>query len=94
MCVECFLIIYVDVFAFRQVVTEKQKEFSDKLDELYDSLTLTENRLIGHQQEAGQTDRLDSVSDLQQYQQEHQVCRTETMGPYSPSHHFASILGF
>ncbi|CAL8257405.1 unnamed protein product [Lota lota] len=59
-----------------QVVTEKQKEFASKLDELCDSLTLTENRLIGHQHEAGHAD---SVSDLQQYQQEHQALQKDVL---------------
>ncbi|XP_030234357.1 dystonin isoform X13 [Gadus morhua] len=59
-----------------QVVTEKQKEFASKLDELCDSLTLTENRLMGHQHEAGHAD---SVSDLQQYQQEHQALQKDVL---------------
>ncbi len=49
---------------------EKQREFSEKLQELFDDLTQTENRLIGHQQQAASAK---SVGDLQQYQQEHQV---------------------
>lgn len=49
---------------------EKQREFSEKLQELFDDLTQTENRLIGHQQQAVSAK---SVGDLQQYQQEHQV---------------------
>ena len=65
-----FCDVKLNASSFCQVVTEKQKEFASKLDELCDSLTLTENRLIGHQHEAGHAD---SVSDLQQYQQEHQV---------------------
>ena len=65
-----FCEVKLDVSSFCQVVAEKQKEFASKLDELCDSLTLTENRLMGHQHEAGHAD---SVSDLQQYQQEHQV---------------------
>ncbi|CAL8238968.1 unnamed protein product [Gadus morhua 'NCC'] len=60
----------------QQVVTEKQKEFASKLDELCDSLTLTENRLMGHQHEAGHAD---SVSDLQQYQQEHQALQKDVL---------------
>lgn len=51
-------------------MVEKQKEFSDKLQELFDDLTQTENRLIGHQQQAASAK---TVGDLQQYQQEHQV---------------------
>lgn len=58
---------------FSQTLLEKHKEFSEKLEEMCDNLTLTENRLIGHQQQAGNTE---SVSDLQQYQQEHQVGQT------------------
>lgn len=49
---------------------EKQREFSEKLQELFDDLTQTENRLIGHQQQAASAK---TVGDLQQYQQEHQV---------------------
>lgn len=48
----------------------KHKEFTEKLEEVCDNLTLTENRLIGHQQQADSAER---VTDLQQYQQEHQV---------------------
>lgn len=48
----------------------KHKEFTEKMEEVCDNLTLTENRLIGHQQEA---DSAECVTDLQQYQQEHQV---------------------
>uniref|UniRef100_A0A7N8Y3D6 Dystonin n=1 Tax=Mastacembelus armatus TaxID=205130 RepID=A0A7N8Y3D6_9TELE len=48
---------------------EKHKEFTEKLEEVCDNLTLTENRLIGHQQQA---DNAECVADLQQYQQEHQ----------------------
>uniref|UniRef100_A0A8C4Z269 Dystonin n=1 Tax=Gadus morhua TaxID=8049 RepID=A0A8C4Z269_GADMO len=62
--------------ALDHVVTEKQKEFASKLDELCDSLTLTENRLMGHQHEAGHAD---SVSDLQQYQQEHQALQKDVL---------------
>lgn len=49
---------------------DKEKVFSDKLQELCDNLTNTENRLIGHQQ---QTKGAASVEDLQHVQQEHQV---------------------
>ncbi|KAM4606986.1 dystonin [Polymixia lowei] len=59
-----------------QCVAEKHKEFSDKLEELCESLTLTENRLIGHQQEA---ENAESVSDLQQYQQEHQALQKDVL---------------
>uniref|UniRef100_A0A673MBT5 Dystonin n=1 Tax=Sinocyclocheilus rhinocerous TaxID=307959 RepID=A0A673MBT5_9TELE len=48
---------------------ETQQEFSEKLQELFDDLTQTENRLIGHQQQAASAK---TVGDLQQYQQEHQ----------------------
>lgn len=48
----------------------KQKEFADKLEEVCDDLTLTENQLLGHQQQA---EKAECVTDLQQYQQEHQV---------------------
>lgn len=40
-----------------------------------DNLTLTENRLIGHKQQA---ENAESITDLQQYQQEHQVCHNFT----------------
>ncbi|XP_062851947.1 dystonin isoform X3 [Trichomycterus rosablanca] len=57
-----------------QTVDEKQKEFADKLQELCDDLTQTENRLIGHQQQANSAN---SVGDLQQYQQEHQALQKD-----------------
>ncbi|XP_056148223.1 dystonin [Lampris incognitus] len=57
-------------------VVEKHKEFSNKLEELCDSLTLTENRLIGHQQQAENTE---TVRDLQQYQQEHQALQKDVL---------------
>ncbi|KAI1894735.1 hypothetical protein AGOR_G00118810 [Albula goreensis] len=53
---------------------EKQKEYSGKLKELCDSLTQTENRLIGHQQLATSAD---GVGDLQQYQKEHQALQKD-----------------
>uniref|UniRef100_A0A8C7UPQ9 Dystonin n=1 Tax=Oncorhynchus mykiss TaxID=8022 RepID=A0A8C7UPQ9_ONCMY len=53
----------------QKYMEEKQKVFSDKLQELCDNLTNTENRLIGHQQ---QTKGAASVEDLQHVQQEHQ----------------------
>uniref|UniRef100_UPI003AAC7BF1 dystonin-like n=1 Tax=Centroberyx gerrardi TaxID=166262 RepID=UPI003AAC7BF1 len=59
-----------------QCVLEKHKEFSDKLEELCGDLTLTENRLIGHQQQA---DNTESVRDLQQYQQEHQALQKDVL---------------
>lgn len=51
-------------------MSAKQKEFTEKLEEVCSNLTQTENHLIGHQQQA---ENAQSVSDLQQYQQEHQV---------------------
>lgn len=54
----------------QQSLLEKQKEFVEKLEEVCDNLTSTENHLIGHQQQAENTE---SVTDLQQYQEEHQV---------------------
>uniref|UniRef100_A0A3Q3IQ51 Dystonin n=1 Tax=Monopterus albus TaxID=43700 RepID=A0A3Q3IQ51_MONAL len=59
----------VFIYLFLQSLLEKHKEFTEKLEEVCDNLTLTENRLIGHQQQA---DNAESVTDLQQYQQEHQ----------------------
>uniref|UniRef100_A0A673BP13 Dystonin n=1 Tax=Sphaeramia orbicularis TaxID=375764 RepID=A0A673BP13_9TELE len=55
---------------------EKHKEFADKLEEVCDNLTLTENRLIGHQQQA---ENAECVSDLQQYQQEHQALQKDVL---------------
>ncbi|CAN9499905.1 unnamed protein product [Ophioblennius macclurei] len=55
---------------------EKHKEFAEKLDEVCDNLTLTENQLIGHQQQAGNAE---CVSDLQQYQQEHQALQKDVL---------------
>ncbi|XP_056116142.1 dystonin isoform X4 [Rhinichthys klamathensis goyatoka] len=57
-----------------QAAVEKQREFSEKLQELFDDLTQTENRLIGHQQQAVSAK---SVGDLQQYQQEHQALQKD-----------------
>ncbi|KAK7902142.1 hypothetical protein WMY93_018911 [Mugilogobius chulae] len=59
-----------------ETLLEKHKEFSEKLEEVFDNLTLTENRLIGHQQQAGNTA---SVSELQQYQQEHQALQKDVL---------------
>ncbi|XP_064173955.1 dystonin isoform X26 [Anguilla rostrata] len=53
---------------------EKQREYSEKLQELCDSLTQTENRLIGHQQLVSGGD---GVEDLQQYQKEHQALQKD-----------------
>ncbi|KAJ8359996.1 hypothetical protein SKAU_G00165210 [Synaphobranchus kaupii] len=58
----------------QQSAAVKQKEYSEKLQELCDSLTQTENRLIGHQQLASSGDR---VGDLQQYQKEHQALQKD-----------------
>ncbi|XP_026164653.1 dystonin isoform X3 [Mastacembelus armatus] len=55
---------------------EKHKEFTEKLEEVCDNLTLTENRLIGHQQQA---DNAECVADLQQYQQEHQALQKDVL---------------
>ncbi|KAM8738349.1 dystonin isoform 2-T2 [Acanthopagrus schlegelii] len=54
----------------------KHKEFSEKLEEVCDNLTLTENQLIGHQQQA---ENAESVTDLQQYQQEHQALQKDVL---------------
>lgn len=62
------LLVYV-VFLI-QSLQEKHKELAEKLEDMCDNLTLTENHLIGHQQQA---ENAGSVTDLQQYQQEHQV---------------------
>ncbi|XP_054456427.1 dystonin [Anoplopoma fimbria] len=55
---------------------EKQKEFTEKLEEVCDNLTLTENHLIGHQQQTGNAE---CVTDLQQYQQEHQALQKDVL---------------
>ncbi|XP_068580005.1 dystonin isoform X1 [Cebidichthys violaceus] len=55
---------------------EKHKEFTEKLEEVCDNLTLTENQLMGHQQQAGNAD---CVTDLQQYQQEHQALQKDVL---------------
>ncbi|XP_051506822.1 dystonin-like [Myxocyprinus asiaticus] len=57
-----------------QAALDKQREFSEKLQELFDDLTQTENRLIGHQQQAV---RAKTVGDIQQYQQEHQALQKD-----------------
>ncbi|XP_061914261.1 dystonin isoform X3 [Entelurus aequoreus] len=54
----------------------RQQEIADKLEEVCDGLTLTENRLIGHQQQA---DSAECVADLQQYQQEHQALQKDVL---------------
>ncbi|KAJ8377715.1 hypothetical protein AAFF_G00254490 [Aldrovandia affinis] len=58
----------------QKTAAEKQREYSEKLQELCDSLTQTENRLIGHQQLAASGD---GVGDLQQYQKEHQALQKD-----------------
>ncbi|XP_056291894.1 dystonin isoform X13 [Pseudoliparis swirei] len=55
---------------------EKHKEFTEKLEEVCDNLTLTENQLMGHQQQAGNAE---CVTDLQQYQQEHQALQKDVL---------------
>uniref|UniRef100_A0A668V7L1 Dystonin n=1 Tax=Oreochromis aureus TaxID=47969 RepID=A0A668V7L1_OREAU len=55
---------------------EKQKEFTDKLADMCDNLTLTENRLIGHKQQA---ENAESITDLQQYQQEDQALQKDVL---------------
>ncbi|XP_047459839.1 dystonin isoform X6 [Mugil cephalus] len=55
---------------------DKHKEFTEKLEEVCDNLTLTENRLIGHQQQGGNAE---CVTDLQQYQQEHQALQKDVL---------------
>ncbi|XP_061693198.1 dystonin [Syngnathoides biaculeatus] len=57
-------------------ILERHQEIADKLEEVCDSLTLTENRLIGHQQQA---DNAECITDLQQYQQEHQALQKDVL---------------
>ncbi|TKS85463.1 Dystonin 230 kDa bullous pemphigoid antigen 230/240 kDa bullous pemphigoid antigen [Collichthys lucidus] len=59
-----------------QSLLEKHKEFTEKLAEVCDNLTLTENHLIGHQQQA---ENAQCVTDLQQYQQEHQALQKDVL---------------
>ncbi|KAL0964650.1 hypothetical protein UPYG_G00327030 [Umbra pygmaea] len=59
-----------------QSMLEKQKEFSDKMQDLCDNLTNTENRLIGQEQQAK---RAENVGDLQQVQQEHQALQKDVL---------------
>ncbi|XP_049592106.1 dystonin isoform X18 [Syngnathus scovelli] len=59
-----------------ELILERQQEIADKLEEVCDSLTLTENRLIGHQQQASNAE---CVTDLQQYQQEHQALQKDVL---------------
>ncbi|XP_019725964.1 dystonin isoform X4 [Hippocampus comes] len=60
----------------KKCMLERHQEIADKLEEVCDALTLTENRLIGHQQQANNAD---CVTDLQQYQQEHQALQKEAL---------------
>ncbi|XP_057704258.1 dystonin isoform X4 [Corythoichthys intestinalis] len=60
----------------KESIVERHQAISDKLEEMCDSLTLTENRLIGHQQQA---DNTECVTDLQQYQQEHQALQKDVL---------------
>ncbi|XP_054886085.1 dystonin isoform X3 [Poeciliopsis prolifica] len=60
----------------KETLLEKHKEFTEKLEEVCDNLTLTENRLIGHQQQA---DNAESFTDLQQYQHEHQALQKDVL---------------
>ncbi|XP_049592105.1 dystonin isoform X17 [Syngnathus scovelli] len=60
----------------KKLILERQQEIADKLEEVCDSLTLTENRLIGHQQQASNAE---CVTDLQQYQQEHQALQKDVL---------------
>ncbi|XP_040905346.1 dystonin isoform X2 [Toxotes jaculatrix] len=59
-----------------KTLLEKHREFTEKLEEVCDNLTLTENRLIGHQQ---QPVNAECVTDLQQYQQEHQALQKDVL---------------
>ncbi|CAG09425.1 unnamed protein product, partial [Tetraodon nigroviridis] len=59
-----------------KILLAKQKEFTEKLEEVCSNLTQTENHLIGHQQQA---ENAKSVSDLQQYQQEHQALQKDVL---------------
>ncbi|XP_029690730.1 dystonin isoform X9 [Takifugu rubripes] len=59
-----------------KVLLAKQREFTEKLEEVCSNLTQTENHLIGHQQQA---ENAKSVSDLQQYQQEHQALQKDVL---------------
>ncbi|XP_059215800.1 dystonin isoform X2 [Centropristis striata] len=59
-----------------ECLLEKHKEFTEKLEEVCDNLTLTENQLIGHQQQA---ESAECVTDLQQYQQEHQALQKDVL---------------
>lgn len=61
---------FTNMYFVQQSLLEKQQEFVEKLEEVCDNLTSTENHLIGHQQHV---DNAESVTDLQQYQEEHQV---------------------
>ncbi|XP_039595063.1 dystonin isoform X13 [Polypterus senegalus] len=63
-----------------QTLAEKQKEYTEKLEEMCHLLTQTENRIIGHQQT---TLNKDSLGDLQQYQTEHQALQRDVQAGQS-----------
>uniref|UniRef100_A0A669CDJ9 Dystonin n=1 Tax=Oreochromis niloticus TaxID=8128 RepID=A0A669CDJ9_ORENI len=52
------------------------RERENKLSDMCDNLTLTENRLIGHKQQA---ENAESITDLQQYQQEDQALQKDVL---------------
>ncbi|CAJ1067501.1 dystonin isoform X13 [Xyrichtys novacula] len=60
----------------QESLQEKHKELAEKLEEVCGNLTQTENHLIGHQQQA---ENAGSVTDLQQYQQEHQALQKDVL---------------
>uniref|UniRef100_A0A3Q0SXG4 Dystonin n=1 Tax=Amphilophus citrinellus TaxID=61819 RepID=A0A3Q0SXG4_AMPCI len=82
------LAFYIYTDSFEEMVTKKEQiaealrstqmmlNKHNKLAEVCDNLTLTENRLIGHQQ---QSDNAESITDLQQYQQEHQALQKDVL---------------
>lgn len=63
-----------------QSAVEKQKESMQKLQEVCNSLTQVENKLIGHQQLAGRGDAVD----VQQYQKTHQVGASAYLSSLTP----------
>uniref|UniRef100_A0A8C9ZXZ2 Dystonin n=1 Tax=Sander lucioperca TaxID=283035 RepID=A0A8C9ZXZ2_SANLU len=66
----------LDVLLDTRERESQDKEFTEKLEEVCDNLTLTENHLIGHQQQA---ENAECVTDLQQYQQEHQALQKDVL---------------
>ncbi|KAG2467312.1 DYST protein, partial [Polypterus senegalus] len=64
----------------QKTLAEKQKEYTEKLEEMCHLLTQTENRIIGHQQT---TLNKDSLGDLQQYQTEHQALQRDVQAGQS-----------